>query len=290
VSQINFVDVPQGPQQANAIQSGLVNVEQLVPVSDYSSLQGNGISLSIGNLPTKFQWVPLCKSSGPLTNVSVRQALYYATDREAINSAVFGGKGEVMHGLFPSSNQLYDSNLANTYPYNTQKAKQLLSQAGYSNGFTLTAMPFQGDPAAQKVAEILQAEWKEVGVNLKLVPTTDYVTDFLKNRKTDAGVPGGGQSGLSGAVAYTANGGLSNICGYSDPTMTSLVNQIYAAQSGSPEAKSSWDQAQQFINDNALAIYLGWAPIITAATKAVHDLKLIPYGSLLLDVWDVSVT
>lgn len=290
ISQLNFVNLPLGPQQANAIQSGLVNVVQLLPVSDYSSLQDSGsVNLSIGTLPNQNLGVALCKSSGPLANPAVRQALYYATNRPAINGAVFAGKGEVMHGLFSSNSPLYNSKLADTYPYDLQKAKQLLAQAGYANGFSLTLTPYQGNPVTQQVAEILQSEWKQVGVDLKIVTTTDYVTDFLKNRKTDTGVQGF-QTGLAGAVTYTPDGGLGNLCGYNDPKMTSLRDQIYAASSGTAQAKSLWDEAQAFINDNALAVYIVWIPAITVSSKTVHNLKLIPYGSFMLDVWGVSVT
>ncbi len=49
-----------------------------------------------------YYFVPICKASGPLANVKVRQALNYATNRVAINNALFFGKGEPAWSIFPS--------------------------------------------------------------------------------------------------------------------------------------------------------------------------------------------
>ena len=170
---LTFINVPSGPQQLNASQSGLVDVEG-IPVSDLPELK------SLTNFQTQstfpdgnYYFVPICKSSGPLANLKVRQALNYATNRTAINNALLFGKGQPAWSLFPSSSSFYDKSLTNIYAYNVKKAKQLLAQAGYPHGFSTSILPLPLTDTDQ-LATVLQAEWKQIGVTLQIgsPPTT----------------------------------------------------------------------------------------------------------------------
>ena len=70
-------------------------------------------SLRVTSAPqdAQYLWMPICKSSGPLADVKVRQALSYAVNRVQINSALLSGKGEPAWTLYPSNSALYDKSL-----------------------------------------------------------------------------------------------------------------------------------------------------------------------------------
>ena len=74
----------------------------------------------------------------PFANERVRQAIRYALDTEEINQIVQGGEGEVATQSLPKSSPGYDPALADAYPFDVQKAKDLLTDAGYPNGFKFT--------------------------------------------------------------------------------------------------------------------------------------------------------
>jgi peptide/nickel transport system substrate-binding protein len=108
----------------------------------------------------------------PLADVRVRQALNYATDRKAISSALFAGEGQPTSQLTVPGGYAYDKALDNAYPYDPDKAKTLLSQAGYPSGFSLKIVTADYQ-SMNLVAEALVQQWKKVGVTLQVTDRSD---------------------------------------------------------------------------------------------------------------------
>lgn len=109
---------------------------------------------------------------GELKKLEVRQALDMAINRKAIIDAVY--QSEAQEAINPIPPSLWSYNKATTNaPYNPEKAKELLAQAGLPNGFELTlfAMPVQRpyNPNAKLMAEMIQADWAKIGVKAKIV-------------------------------------------------------------------------------------------------------------------------
>jgi len=105
----------------------------------------------------------------PLADKRVRQAINYAMDRETIiEQALFGaGKRKVTH--FPEWSIAYFEDLEQSYPFDLEKAKQLLTEAGYPNGgFTLNAILTPSDPAYEAWAVIHAADLKKLGIDVKI--------------------------------------------------------------------------------------------------------------------------
>lgn len=102
----------------------------------------------------------------------VRQALNYAVDKQAIIDAVFEGAGTVAKNPLPPSFWSYNQ-ATKDYPYDPEMAKSLLAEAGYPDGFetNIWAMPVQRpyNPNAQRMAEVIQADWAKVGVKAEIV-------------------------------------------------------------------------------------------------------------------------
>lgn len=108
----------------------------------------------------------------PFNEVKVRQALNYATDKKAIIDAVFLGSATVAKSPLPPNMLGYKKDLAD-YPYDVEKAKALLKEAGLEKGFeaTLWSMPVQRpyNPNSRRIAEMIQSDWAKVGVKAKIV-------------------------------------------------------------------------------------------------------------------------
>ncbi len=108
----------------------------------------------------------------PFTDVRVRRALSMAVNKKAIINAVFQGAGTVAKNPVPPTIWSYNDAVKD-YPYDPAAAKKLLAEAGYADGFKtdLWAMPVQRpyNPNARRMAEIIQADWKKVGVDAKIV-------------------------------------------------------------------------------------------------------------------------
>ena len=108
----------------------------------------------------------------PLDKVQVRRALDMAVDKKAIIDAVYQGAGQLAVNGMPPTQWSYDESIE-AVPYDPEKARQLLREAGVEEGteITLWAMPVQRpyNPNAKLMAQMIQADWAKVGVNARIV-------------------------------------------------------------------------------------------------------------------------
>lgn len=160
--------IPEGSSRVNAILSGEVDIAALIPLPDVQRLKAEKTLDVITNPVSSPMHVRLYSDvpGEPLAKRDVRLALNYAIDAKAIIDGVFHGVGAPM-GSFISAYYPYggDPSLA-PYPYDPAKAKALLKQAGYPNGFELTLYDSVGTP--KELAEAVSAYWSLVGVRAKI--------------------------------------------------------------------------------------------------------------------------
>jgi dipeptide transport system substrate-binding protein len=107
----------------------------------------------------------------PYTDKRVRQALNLAINKEAIIDAVFQGAGTIAKNPLPPTLWSYNDAVED-YPYDPEQAKALLEEAGVTDLKTnIWAMPVQRpyNPNARRMAELIQADWAEVGVEAEIV-------------------------------------------------------------------------------------------------------------------------
>lgn len=123
-------------------------------------------------------------NKAPFDNVKVRQALATAVDRESFVNNVRSGVGKPAYSWIPPGMPGYDADLGKEYTFNAAKAKQLLSEAGYSNLSTLPELKFQfSDTAGNRtIAQWLQGQLKDnLGINLTLEPMESKAFQQLVN-------------------------------------------------------------------------------------------------------------
>lgn len=157
---INVYD--QEPTIVNAAASGEINGAQLLGSGSLDQIEAAGFTLYPQEIA--FNGLLILDRDGTtnpaLGDVRVRQAINYAIDKDAMLQAAANGLGTVTTQVFGASSPAYDAALDSRYPYDPEKAKQLLAEAGYPNGFELTmpAVAGTGDlPLATLPAEFLGA-------------------------------------------------------------------------------------------------------------------------------------
>jgi len=133
----------------------------------------------------------------------VRQALAHAIDREAIISGVLLGLGKPATGPLKPGTWAYNPNVR-TYPYDPQKARALLAEAGWkdTNGdgildkdgrpFSFELISNQGNEVRGKCAEIIQENLAQIGIDVKIriLEWAAFVNDFINKRRFDATILG----------------------------------------------------------------------------------------------------
>jgi peptide/nickel transport system substrate-binding protein len=133
----------------------------------------------------------------------VRQAISYAIDKNEIIEGILLGLGKPATGPYKPGTWPYNPHVK-TYPYNPQKAKELLAQAGWrdNNGdgilekdgrpFAFEILTNQGNEVRQKCAEIIQKRLAQIGINVKIriIEWAAFVNDFIGKKKFDAAILG----------------------------------------------------------------------------------------------------
>jgi ABC-type transport system substrate-binding protein len=117
--------------------------------------------------PTLYcQLIYLNCSRPPLDDKRIRQALNLAIDREAYNKVVTAGLGEVAPTVLPKRHWAYDAQAAAMYPYDIDRARKLMAEAGFSNGLELHSNT-ASDPFTTQRMEIIAAQLSKIGIRLK---------------------------------------------------------------------------------------------------------------------------
>jgi peptide/nickel transport system substrate-binding protein len=213
------------------------------------------------------------KVSKPLGDVRVRQALNYAVDRKAIAKALYGDENLALSQYALKGQAAYDPTLDTRYPYDPAKAKQLLAEAGYPNGFTLPAVGLNL-LGLDKVMQAIAGQLKEVGVTLQITgkaQINDYVVDMLSG-KYPSGVMGYGLANMASLWAgYVNPAGPFNPLKYQDPELDALYAQYFAAdeQQGAALQKQLNDR----LTEQAWSVPVVGAPLSYYNVKGIAGLE-----------------
>jgi len=170
--------------------------------------------------------VTAADGSNPLKDIRVRQALSLSIDREAIVDKLMGGNATVASQFAPSYQEGADSSMPDM-AYDANKAKQLLAEAGYSDGISIDLrMPTGKYQNGKRVGQAIAQYWTRIGIDVNLVAETWSV--FRKGRKNrELGVfmyGWGHPQGPAQMISYAfgtrnkpLNLGGSNYSNYSNP-------------------------------------------------------------------------
>ncbi|WP_019588524.1 ABC transporter substrate-binding protein [Deinococcus apachensis] len=167
------------------LQAGRVDIATAIPVAQAATVKGNA-NLTLQAVPSPtVQALRLNVSKGPTSDVRVRQALNYAVDRDAIIKSILQGYASPITSLQSSKSFGYDPNLK-AYPYDPNKAKQLLAAAGVKPG-TAIGIDFIGtDAVFREVAQAVAGFFQAVGLKpaLKTYETNTFYSDIIPKNQT----------------------------------------------------------------------------------------------------------
>ncbi len=168
VASILMRQIPEASSRTSGLQAGELDVAYELPVEQVDSLRAAKFNVINAYVGASYL-VALRNSVKPLDDKRVRQALNYATDAEAINKSLFFGLSRVLQGqtVGPNSNGYFADIKA--YPYDPAKAKSLITDAGYPNGFTIKYESSNGRFYKDKeISETLCSQWAKVGITCNL--------------------------------------------------------------------------------------------------------------------------
>jgi peptide/nickel transport system substrate-binding protein len=152
-----------------ALEGGLLDIAISVPPREYERLQDR-FTFHQGQEGANFYYLGLNAKMPPFDNRLVRQAITHALDRETMVQNVLFGVGEARPTPFPSFSPAFFPEHLEMYPYDLERARALLDEAGVAEGLAFSIPAPSGFPEFGRFAEILQADLAEIGVAVTIEP------------------------------------------------------------------------------------------------------------------------
>jgi peptide/nickel transport system substrate-binding protein len=287
--------IPDEQSRVINLLAGTLDGLWLVPYSDIAALR-QADDVVVGNAPPGFSFDAFLINinAPPFDNVKVRQAMQYAVDRDKINQLAFSGEGMMTMLPRAPNSWAYPEQLEGYYTYDLDKAKELLAEAGYPDGFD-TQMLIRGTGGTYlDMAQVYQQDLAQIGVNMELLPTElpQYWPKLIGSEFAivshgtgDATVD---PSGLFEGAACCRP--FRNFFGITDnttwfPEYKALIEQGRAALD-QDERKEFYDQAIEILMEEAWTIPIAWRPRTYALMNYVKGFRTDMDGQVWLhEVW-----
>jgi peptide/nickel transport system substrate-binding protein/oligopeptide transport system substrate-binding protein len=250
------------PSTAQAeFESGNVDILQVAEGETRNWEQTDDKAARLQSAPAlRLYYLAINTTRGPLTDARVRQAINHAIDTKTILDRLIAGRGRVAAGVIPPA--LDSSGAQRTpYPYDTVKAKQLLTAAGHPNGIDVELWCSQ-DATFARLAQTIQGYLAKVGIRAKIVQRdASSVREAARNGQVDlymkdwwADYPD--PDAFLYPLLHSASKGVGgNVSFYANKTFDSLVTQARHTQDDAFRMRLS-RQADSLAFDDAPMAYL----------------------------------
>jgi ABC-type transport system substrate-binding protein len=286
VAQFIFRVIPESSTRLQTLEAGEVDIVWPLSSEDVERARGNPDLVIVEDAGLNVNAIYFNVTKDPFTSKEVRQALNYAVNKEELSEGLYNGNMVPAGGVLPPVVWAYNPDLR-SYPYDPEKAKSLLAEAGHDESnplsFTLMAytVPRGYNPAGDRLATAIQEYLSEVGVNVDI--QTEEWTQYLQDARADKFVAH--QSGWQGdngdpdnflyALLGGPSKGAGNTAFYENSEVDKLLVQATEV-ADQDERTKLYQQAEQLIVDDAPWIFIGYQKHQVVTRANVTDFQLQP--------------
>lgn len=280
--------ISEGTNLKLQLERGDIDVMWPLSISEMLPLEGKP-GVRVTEVPTPaFILAYLNNQKPPFDQVAVRQAVSYAINYDQIIKEVIGGKGRRARGPLGFGMEGYDESLKG-YDYDPGKAKQLLAQAGFPNGFDTTITYSTAAPGAEEVALIMQAQLGAIGIRAQ----TEKIAEAARRERIDksefAISPGGWAPPIpippwtmEKWYNSTKKGLNSNRAFYGNPKVDDLVLKAPAVLDAEKRI-AMYREAQQIVVDEAPYVLFYQFNTLVAMRDTIEGFQPRIEGAYLMD-------
>ena len=260
IKKLNWETIPTSSSQLAGLLSGSIDVAFGLDPNDVKTVSDNS-GLKVKTVPsTRVAGIWLDTLHNPyLKNQTVREALNYAVDKTALIKSPLNGQGSVVSNIVPSYFTGYNPT-PKPYPYDPTKAKALLKQAGYPNGFPLTIMvPSSHYILGPQVVQVVASELQQVGIKVKIdqVSFSTFATVTAKRTIPGAFYAAWGSTFPDPLQMFQTivQSGTTGFSWYHNPSVDKAINGAATASNQSTYV-SDLQQVQSQISSDPPFVYL----------------------------------
>ena len=288
---ITFKPVPESATRVAMIQSGDAQLIWPIPTESVSVLESDPNVASFQGDGIVVRYFMMNTQKAPFNDVRVRQAIDYAINKEAYIQVVKNGLAIPATSIIGPAVQYYKGN--DPRPYDPEKAKALLAEAGYPDGFTTSVM-YANTTANQKQVEFLKQQLEQVGINLELNGLESAVVN-QKVQDTDAPgaeaevecyvigwSPSTGDAdwGIRPLVAIESEPPMSyNICYFENEELEGYIKTGLESADDAIR-KEAYEKAQDLLFEEMPMLYLSLESNTWATGAKLQNVKIYPDGAI----------
>ena len=188
IKRVTFKVIPEDASRVMALQAGQVDIAVNIPPHQVDAVNNSGKAQILQVPSSRFLLIQfMMDNDGPLSDPRVRLALNLAVDVESIIGNLLGGNATPMTQTLANLDFGYNPHLK-PYGYDPERAKALLKEAGYADGFKLTfAAPTGRYMMDKEVAEAIMNQLEAIGLQVELkLPEWGVYAEQIMSRRVDA--------------------------------------------------------------------------------------------------------
>ncbi|MHB9152210.1 MAG: ABC transporter substrate-binding protein [Spirochaetales bacterium] len=279
---VDFNIVPERSVQIQGLLSGAIEAVEFVDPEDLPVLRANNKVAIKKELTSLIMVMAMNCSRAPFNDLRVRQAVNYAVDKQLVLDVAYGG-GKVGSTFLDTGNAYY-TDYSSLYPYNPEKAKQLLKEAGVGNK-ELTIYVAQNYPLHVKAAELIQQMLSDVGMNVKLqlVDWSTWLSSVYSGGNYDFTVIG--HTGKLDPEGTLAGYGTGKYVKWINPTVSDDLKKAVTI-SDFDARKKLYTDALEIMAKEVPFVYLGTSYRYVATRSNVSEFRM----TVNLDTYDFRWT
>jgi peptide/nickel transport system substrate-binding protein len=290
LERVEIRHAPDSQVQLSMVRTGEAHLIDSVDPSVLPTLQG-AQGVMVEELKSGRFWGTQAHSDmPPFDNADLRQAIAYATDREAVRRVAFGNTGRAAtHPL--GGGWAYDPSLdGQGYAFDLDKAKAALDRSGFQQAGQTLTFTNSNDRLTQNIAQVLQAGYQKIGLNVSLesVPAADSFTRVKEgktNWTTTNWAPRADPDGLLRILWHSK--GFQNTTHFSNPEVDRLLDQA-AGIFDTNQAAEIYHRVEQMVTQEASYTFSVWPSEFAARRSNVQG--FVYYPDLILRLRDLSLT
>lgn len=258
LDEVEFKIVSDADMLVTNLKGGSIDMAMRLTTSQAAELK-DGFHIEEGTM-NLVQALYLNNAVEPLNNEKVRKALCYAINPDEIMDMMADGKGvRVGTSMYPGLKKYFDDKYTNYYEQDYDKAKKLLKEAGYPDGFDLEITVSSADQPHVDTAQIIQEELKNIGVNVTIKPVEweVWLEDVYSNKNYQSTVVGVDASALTARAMlerFTTDG-HGNFINFSDKEYDEVFKKAIAETDDTKQTEL-YKQLEGILAERAANVYI----------------------------------
>lgn len=273
--------IPEGTNRTIELESGGVDIAYDITTNDIKRVEDNPDLKLVRKMSNSTTYFAFNTQKKPFDDIKVRQAIGYAIDTDTIVNAVFRGVGAPADGPVPPNIKYFNKELGSP-DYDIEKAKALLAEAGYPNGFK--AKIWTNEKQARiDMATIIQNQLKEIGIEVEIqVLEWGAYLEGIKKGEHEMFIVGWSTQTPDPDMAlfgpfHSSQKGKNNFSYYDNSVVDELLEKGRLI-ADSPEREEIYKRLQKIIREEAPWVVLNNSEAVIGVRSNIEGFKPSPFG------------